>query len=93
MKWVQKTKDGIIIKIHVVPNSSKTQIVGEYGDRLKVKIKAPPVDGKANEEVVEFFCKILGIKKSQAELIAGQTSKAKNILFRIESLDFNKLKP
>ena len=91
MNWAQKTKDGIVIKIHVVPNSSKTQIIGEHGDRLKIKIKAPPVDGKANEEVIDFLCEKLGIKKNQAELVAGQTSKSKNILLKIENIDLKKL--
>lgn len=91
MNWIQKTKDGIIIKIHVVPNSSKTQIVGDHGDRLKIKIKAPPVDGKANEEVIDFLCEKLGIKKNQAELLTGQASKSKNILLKIENIDLKKL--
>ena len=89
--WAQKTKDGFIIKIHVVPNSSKTMIVGEHGDRLKIKIKAPPVDGKANDEIIEFLCELLDLKLSQAELVTGQTSKSKNVLLKIETLDFNKL--
>lgn len=91
MKWVQKTNGGFILKIHVVPNSSKTQIVGEHGDRLKVKIKAPPVDGKANEEVIEFFSDFFGLKKNQVEITSGETSKSKNILFKVENLDFKKL--
>lgn len=91
MKWLNKTKDGFVIKIHVVPNSSKTQVIGEHGDRLKVKIKAPPVDGKANAEVIEFFSKFFGLKKNQVEIIVGETSKSKNILLRSETLDIEKL--
>lgn len=91
MNWLQKTKDGFVIKIHIVPNSSKTQIVGQHGDKLKIKIKAPPVDGKANEEIIQFFCKKFGLKKNQAELVTGHTSKSKNILLRIEDFDLKKL--
>lgn len=91
MKWLNKTKDGFVIKIHVVPNSSKTQVIGEHGDRLKVKIKAPPVDGKANAEVIEFFSKFFGLKKNQVEIIVGETSKSKNILLKSETLDIEKL--
>jgi len=91
-KWAQKTKDGYVIKIHVVPNSSKTMIVGEHGDRLKIKIKAPPVDGKANEEIIEFLCYTLGLKLNQAELVSGSTSKSKNILLKTDIIDFEKLK-
>jgi uncharacterized protein (TIGR00251 family) len=91
-KWVQKTKDGYLIKVHIVPNSSKTVIVGEHGDRLKIKIKAPPVDGKANEEILEFLCNTLGLKLNQAELVSGLTSKSKNILLKVATLEIEKLK-
>ncbi len=91
--WAITTKDGIIVKIHVVPNSSKTQIVGKHGDRLKIKIKAPPVDGKANEEIISFLSDLLKVKKNQIDLISGQTSKSKNILIRAHDADINLLEP
>jgi uncharacterized protein (TIGR00251 family) len=89
--WAAQTKDGILIKVHIVPNSSKTQIVGTHGDRLKLKIKAPPVDGKANEEIVSFLSKTLNIKKNQIELMTGQTSKSKNLLIKAFDIDLTLL--
>lgn len=86
-KWLTKTDKGFLIRIQVVPNSSKTQIVGEHGDRLKIKLSAPPVDGKANEELIEFIRKKLAIKSYQIELIRGQTSKAKDLLIQTDSED------
>lgn len=89
--WAAQTKDCILIKVHIVPNSSKTQIVGTHGDRLKLKIKAPPVDGKANEEIVSFLSKTLNIKKNQIELMTGQTSKSKNLLIKAFDIDLTLL--
>lgn len=86
-KWLTQTEKGYILRIQVVPNSSKTQVVGEHGERLKVKISAPPVDGKANEELIEFVQKKLNLKSSQIELLRGQTSKAKDLLVQSASKD------
>lgn len=67
-------------------------VVGEHGDRLKIKIKAPPVDGKANEEIIEFLCYTLGLKLNQAEIISGFASKSKNVLLKTDAIDLEKLK-
>ncbi len=67
------------IKLRVVPNAPESKIVGEYGDALKVKIKAPPLDGKANEEVVRFFARHYGVNKAAVKIIFGETSKDKMI--------------
>lgn len=61
--------DGIEIKLKVVPGASRSQIVGPLGDRLKVKVAAPPEDGKANRAVVELLAEVLGIK--EIEIVAG----------------------
>lgn len=89
--WILKSKEGITVKVHIVPNSSKTQIIGEHGDRLKIKIKSPPVDGKANEEILEFLCEKLGIKKHLAEIARGHSSKSKDIFISATSIDTGKI--
>lgn len=73
------------LSIRVVPNSSKTTIVGWMSDgSLKIKIAAPPVDGKANQELIAFLAKTLGIPKSEVEIVSGQTAKKKTICLPIE---------
>lgn len=67
------------LRIHVQPNASKTQIVGIHGDALKVKIKAPPEDGRANDELVSFLAKCLSLSKRSVELKSGHASRAKMI--------------
>lgn len=67
------------LKIYVQPGARKTEIVGEHDGAMKIKIKAPPVDGKANEEVVRFFAELLGIAKNKIELVQGEKSRHKTI--------------
>ncbi len=74
-----KTKTGNILtlKIKVEPRSSRAGIVGPYGDALKVKLTSPPVEGKANKELIDVLAKGFGITKKDIEIIAGQSSKNK----------------
>lgn len=72
--------DGVIIDVHAQPNASKNQIVGEHGGRLKIKLQSPPVEGKANDCLVEFLSDILGLSKSKIKVIKGETSREKSVL-------------
>lgn len=69
----------ILLKIKVEPRSSKSEVVGPYGDGLKVKLTSPPVEGKANKELIEVLAKKFGISKKNVEIIAGQSSKHKTV--------------
>jgi len=71
------TKKELIINIKVEPRSSRSEIVGPYGDGIKVKLTSPPVDGKANKELVNLLAKELKIPKKDIEIISGQSSKNK----------------
>lgn len=68
-----------IIKVKVIPKSSQNKIVGWENDILKIKLMAPPVDGKANEELIKFLAKELKLKKKDLEITSGKTSKFKTI--------------
>ncbi len=75
-----KIKDNTItLFVKAVPNSSKNEIVGLFEDALKIKIKAPAVENKANLELVKFLAKEIGVPKSSIELAAGATSKIKYV--------------
>jgi len=67
----------LILKIKVEPRSSRSGIVGMYGDALKVKLTSAPVEGKANKELVALLAKKLGIRKRDVEIMSGDTSKNK----------------
>ena len=71
--------------VRVVPRSSKSEIVGEHGGSLRIKLKSPPVDGAANDELIILLSKELNVSRSAVEIVSGQSSKTKRI--RIESVD------
>jgi hypothetical protein len=69
----------LIFTVRVVPRASKTEMVGEHDGALKIRLAAPPVDGAANEELIKFLAKILAVRKSEVEIVSGQTAKVKQI--------------
>ncbi len=76
---IKVNADSVEFKVRVIPRASRTEIVGLIEGALKVRLKAPPVDGAANEELVKFLSKKLGVAKGNVEIIAGQTSKIKRL--------------
>jgi uncharacterized protein (TIGR00251 family) len=77
------TSDGIVIRIHVQPRSSANQISGMYGDALKIKITAPPVDDAANRMCIAFLAKSLSLSSSRLEMLSGHASRSKSVLIRL----------
>ena len=73
------TKEGVIISCHVRPGASKTRCAGLYGESMKLSLKAPPVDGKANECLLLYFAEKLHIPKGSVSLLSGQTSREKRV--------------
>jgi uncharacterized protein (TIGR00251 family) len=65
------------VKIYVQPQASKTEVAGMFDGCVKVRLAAPPVDGAANRQLIEFVAAKLGISKSSVRLIAGASSRRK----------------
>ena len=65
------------VRVRVVPNSSKDEVVGLYDGALKVKVCAVPEKGKANKAVIELMVTHYGVNKSQVVLLSGETSSHK----------------
>jgi uncharacterized protein (TIGR00251 family) len=77
--WLRQDGGDIVLSLHVQPGAKRTEPAGLHGDALKIRLAAPPVDGKANEALIAFLAKTLGVPKSKVELVSGQTSRAKRI--------------
>ena len=73
----------LILELHVQPGAKQDEIVGLHGDRVKIKISAPPVDGKANRHLLEFLATTFGVGKAQVTLLRGQSGRLKTM--RIEA--------
>ena len=68
-----------LVKIYLQPKASKNEIVGPYRDGIKVKVTAPPIEGKANDTLIRFLAKELGISPSSVEIIKGHHSREKTL--------------
>ena len=66
-----------LVKVYLQPKASKNEIVGPYRDGIKVKVTAPPVEGKANESLIRFLARECGISPSSFEMIKGHHAREK----------------
>lgn len=79
---LREDEDGVIFKVIVQPRSSKNEIKGLYGDALKIKITAPPVDGAANAMCINYLAKCLKTPKSSIEIVSGHAGRNKQVRVR-----------
>ena len=79
------SRASIDIQVQIRPKSSRDEIIGFHNGRLKIGITAPPVNGKANERLVVFIAKSLGVPKTGVEIIKGKTSRLKTL--RVSGID------
>jgi uncharacterized protein len=77
--WLAEVKGGVELVIYVQPGARATEIAGEHDGALKLRIHAPPVDGKANAAVISFLTLKLGIAKSHIELVSGDKNRRKRL--------------
>ena len=75
-------KDGcFFLNVRVVPRASKDEIHGLMGDALKVRIQAPPVEGKANAYLVKFLSKHWKVPRASIEILSGESGRSKRLRF------------
>ena len=67
------------VAVHAQPRASRSEIVGQHGAALKVRLQAPPVDGAANEALVRLLAESLGVSQRSVRVVAGATSRAKTV--------------
>ncbi|MBS1211643.1 MAG: protein Mettu [Proteobacteria bacterium] len=75
--WYRWRNGALILDIHVQPRASRDEIAGVHGDRLKIRITAPPVDGKANRHLIAYLAKVFGVPKSDVTIVAGESGRDK----------------
>ncbi len=79
MSCIKEIKNGVVIALRVVPRASKSEVCGLMGDALKVRLQAPPVDGKANKALIKFLSKELGVPQRSIEILSGETGRNKSV--------------
>jgi uncharacterized protein (TIGR00251 family) len=85
MSWIRTDGDGVVLTLHIQPGAKRTEIVGLHGEALKIRLAAPPVDGKANAALIAFIAQKVGAGRTAITLISGETSRAKRV--RIAGID------
>ena len=78
--WLRETADGdVVLSLHVQPGAKKTEFVGPHGEAMKLRLAAPPVDGKANAARVVFLAGFCDVPRAAVTLVSGETSRAKRV--------------
>ncbi len=80
--WLTQEQNRIVLRLHVQPGAKSTQVVGVHGDALKIRLHAPPVDGKANAALCKFIAHTCGAVLADIEIISGQTQRQKRVAIR-----------
>lgn len=90
MTWFRLTAaGGATLSLHIQPGAKRSECAGLHGEALKIRLAAPPVDGKANEALLRFLAQRLAIPRQQISLKSGQTSRQKVV--EIESVTAERL--
>jgi uncharacterized protein (TIGR00251 family) len=78
--WYRRDGENITLTLHVQPGAKRNEIAGLHGDALKIRLAAPPIEGRANEALLKFIAKLFDVPLRQVELKRGEQSRHKVIL-------------
>jgi len=78
--FVTATRDGgSVLSLRIAPGASRSSVEGLHGDRLRIRVAAPPVDGKANKKLLAFLADRLGVPASSLEIVSGAKGRDKRV--------------
>ncbi len=78
--WLRDTSAGLSIAVLVTPRASRTEVAGIAEGRIRIRVAAPPVAGEANQELVRFLARRLGLPRAAVTLSAGTAGRRKTVL-------------
>jgi uncharacterized protein len=70
---------GVLLQLSVMPNAKRTEVDGLHDGALRVRLAAPPIDGRANEALIAWLAKSLGVPKRDVEVLRGESSRRKQV--------------
>ena len=82
MSWITADANGVVLTIKATPSSSNDGVAGVEGEWLRVRLRAPPVDGKANAALVRWLAGWLGVPRQAVEMVSGSTARIKRVRVR-----------
>lgn len=78
--WHLDPRNGtLMLQLHIQPGASRTEIAGQHGSRLKLRVSAPPVDGAANRAIVDFLAERLSVARGSVRVVRGLASREKTV--------------
>jgi uncharacterized protein len=80
--WWSTGDSVLTIHLRVTPNGRQSEVIDTTGDRLRVRIAAPAVEGKANDELARFLAELCGVRRSAVTIVAGQRGREKTVVIR-----------
>jgi uncharacterized protein (TIGR00251 family) len=90
--WYRRSADGVLcISVHAQPGAKRTEVAGLHGESLKIRVAAPALEDRANEALIEFVAKTLGVAKRDVTIASGEKSREKRLEIRGASVDPERL--
>lgn len=85
--WARRVPDGWLLSVHARPGAKRTEVAGLHGEALKLRVAAPPLDGRANDELAAFVAEALGVPKGKVRVVKGGASRRKTVLVAVREAD------
>ena len=85
--WCRKSAEGWLLSIHIQPGAKRSEVTGLHGDALKIRIAAPPLEGRANAALEAFIADALGVAKSKVGVVKGLQSREKLVAVHAADAD------
>lgn len=79
MSWIQDQRGTVRLALRVTPRARRDEIVGLHGDRLRIRLQSPPVEGKANRALLRFLSQTLGVSTAAVTLVSGEHGRNKTV--------------
>ncbi len=85
--WAKQVPEGWLLVVHAQPGAKRTEVSGLHGEALKVRVAAPPLEGRANDELAAFVAEALGVPKGKVRVVKGGRSRRKTVLVAAREAD------
>jgi len=85
--WAKRIPRGWLLAIHAQPGARRTEVAGLHGQALKVRVAAPPVEGRANDELIALVAETLGVPRKSVSVVKGGASRHKTVLVAAPQTD------
>ena len=79
MSWIAPAPDGCVLTVKACPRANRTEVAGADEAWVRIRVQAPPVDGKANDELTRFLAEKLALPKRSVEILSGDTGRLKRV--------------